>query len=76
MKTAKIFKSGNSQALRIPKDFQFQSDEVEIFKRDGDMIIREIPKNLAHAFTLLTKFPNDFFSEGRTDSPPQERDLL
>jgi len=76
MRTAKIFKSGNSQILRLPKDFQFQSSEVEIFKRDGDVIIREIPKNLAQAFVLLTKLPDDFFSEGRIDTPPQERDLF
>jgi antitoxin VapB len=76
MRVAKIFKSGNSQALRLPKDFQFQSDEVEIFKRDGELIVREIPKNLAEAFTLLTKLPDDFFAEGRTDTPPQERDIF
>ncbi len=76
MRIAKIFKSGNSQALRLPKDFQFQNDEVEIFKRDGDVIVREIPKNLARAFELLTKLPDDFFSEGRMDTPPQERDLF
>lgn len=76
MRVAKIFKSGNSQALRLPKDFQFQSDEVEIFKRDGELIVREVPKNLAEAFTLLTKLPDDFFAEGRTDTPPQERDIF
>lgn len=73
MRIAKIFKSGNSQALRLPKDFQFQCDEVEIFKRNGELIVREIPKNLAEAFTLLTKLPADFFAEDRIDTPPQER---
>lgn len=33
MKTAKIFRSGNSQAVRIPKEFQLEGDEVEILKR-------------------------------------------
>lgn len=76
MRTAKIFKSGNSQALRLPKDFQFKSHEVEIFKKDGCLIVREIPKNLAQAFNLLTKLPDDFFPEGRIDTPPEERDLF
>ena len=31
MKTAKIFKSGNSQAVRLPKELQFDVSEVEIF---------------------------------------------
>ena len=74
MKTAKVFKSGNSQALRLPKEFQFHTKEVEIFKRGQDVILREIPKNLTHAFELLTSLPDDFFSSGREDSPPQERD--
>lgn len=68
MRIAKIFKSGNSQALKLPKDFQFQSNEVEIFRREGEVVVREIPKNLAQAFTLLTKLPDDFFSEGRIDT--------
>ena len=33
MDTAKIFKSGNSQAVRLPKEFQFDVPEVEIFRR-------------------------------------------
>jgi antitoxin VapB len=35
---AKIFKSGNSQAVRLPKDFRFDVDEVEIL-REGDAVI-------------------------------------
>jgi antitoxin VapB len=74
MKTAKIFKSGNSQALRLPKEFRFHSKEVEIFKRGKDIIIREKPKNLKHAFELLASMPEDFFSAEREDQPPQERE--
>lgn len=75
MRTTKVFKSGNSQAVRLPKDFQFYSDEVEIFRRGEEVVIREIPQNLAQAFALLIKFPEDFFEEGREDLPPQERDF-
>lgn len=74
MKITKVFKCGNSQAVRLPKDFQFNSEEVEIFRRNKDVIIREIPKNLSRAFELLTQLPDDFFSEGRDDTEPQERD--
>jgi antitoxin VapB len=76
MKHAKVFKCGNSQAVRLPKEFQFQAKEVEIFKRNGDIILREAPKNLAKAFTLLTAFPSDFFSQDREDTLPQERDFF
>ena len=75
MQTTKVFKSGNSQAVRLPKEFQIGSDEVEIFKRRGEIVIREIPKTLERAFTLLTELPDDFFVDGRKDTPPQERDF-
>ncbi|EKD70223.1 MAG: SpoVT/AbrB protein [uncultured bacterium] len=76
MKIAKIFKSGNSQALRLPKEFQFQTKEVEIFKQGNNVILREKPKNLKHAFELLTSMPNDFYSCEREDSFPQEREFF
>ena len=74
MMTARVFISGNSQAVRIPKQFQFTCDEVEIFKRGGELVFREKPKNLAKAFELLTSLPENFFAEGRGDLPPQDRE--
>jgi len=75
MKFAKVFKSGNSQALRLPKEFQFRSKEVEIFKRGNDIVLREKPKNLKLAFDLLSSMPDDFFANEREDSLPQEREF-
>lgn len=76
MKMAKIFKSGNSQALRLPKEFQFQSKVVEIFRRGNEVIIREKPHDLKHAFELLSSMPKDFFASEREDASPQERDFF
>ena len=76
MRTAKIFKCGNSQAIRLPKDFQFSTNLVEIFERNGDLIIRPIPTKLTKAFELLSSMPQDFFAEGRIDLLPQDRDLF
>jgi antitoxin VapB len=75
MRTTKVFKSGNSKAVRIPKDFDLRGEEVEIFKRNGDIVIREIPINLVGAFKLMTQLPEDFFAEDRKDELPQERDF-
>lgn len=75
MKIAKVFKCGNSQAIRLPKEFRLTCSEVEIIKKGDSLILREKPKNLKRAFELLTSFPDDFFSEGRKDLPPQERDF-
>lgn len=74
MTTTKVFKSGNSQAVRIPKKYHINSEIVEIFKKDHDLIIRERPKNLRQAFQLLTQMPDDFFAEGRVDEKPQDRE--
>ena len=74
MKTAKVFNSGNSQAVRLPKEFAFTSKEVEIFRRNDEIILREVPHNLEKAFELLTQIPKDCFSEKRKDTPPQKRE--
>jgi antitoxin VapB len=74
MRKAKVFMSGNSQAVRLPRDFQFHSDEVSIEKKEGKIILWETPKNLSNAFNILASLPADFFSMGRQDLPPQERE--
>lgn len=73
---AKIFRSGNSQAVRIPKEFRFDGAEVEIFKRGDEVILKAKPRNLGAAFKLLTEMPSDFMADGRDDAVPQERDIF
>src|ERR1035438_7574106 len=46
MGTARVFRSGNSQAVRLPKQFRFKSKEVEIFRRGNEVVLREKDKNL------------------------------
>ena len=72
MRTAKVFRSGNSQAVRIPAEFQLDTDEVEIFRRDDELVLRKKVKSLEQAFHLLTSLPADFMAE-RKDDLPQER---
>ncbi len=73
MRTTAVFQSGNSQAVRLPKDFQFNVREVEIFRRGEEVVLRKVPKNLSAAFDLLAAMPEDFMADGRTDPPAQER---
>lgn len=73
MRTTTVFMSGNSQAVRLPKDLQFDAREVEILRRGDEIILRPIPINLAQAFELLASLPEDFMAEGRADAPPQDR---
>jgi antitoxin VapB len=76
MAKAKIFKSGNSQAVRLPKEFRFRVKEVEISRRGNEVILREPAKNFAAAFDALASMPDAFFAEGRQDDPPQGREDL
>lgn len=74
MAITKVFRSGNSQAVRIPKQFRFRSRQVEITKRGNEIVLRERSENLAAAFELLAGLSPDFFKGGRrqpkTDNPP------
>ncbi|SSY71035.1 antitoxin [Alysiella crassa] len=40
--TAKLFWTGNSQAVRLPKEFRFEGKEVRIFKQGNQVIIEPI----------------------------------
>lgn len=70
---ARVFKSGNSQAVRLPKEFRVSGKELEIFRRGQEIVLREPAKGLSRAFELLAGLPDDFLPEGRGDSRPQER---
>ncbi|HOP46443.1 MAG TPA: type II toxin-antitoxin system VapB family antitoxin [Desulfobacteraceae bacterium] len=76
MNTAKIFKSGNSQAVRLPKEFQFDVPEVEIFRRGDEVVLKKKTKNMARVFELLTGISDDFMENGRQQPPVQERESL
>ena len=73
MKTAKVFKSGNSQAVRIPKEFHLDDDEVEIRRKGDSLILRPKKRSWAALFESLDKFTDDFMAEGRRQLPVQKR---
>ncbi len=76
--TAKVFQSGNSQAVRLPKDFRFASSEVEIFRRGNEVVLREKRRDLAEVFDRLAELPDDMIEviEHMDDLPPEEREGL
>ena len=66
---AKVFKSGNSQAVRLPKAFRFSVDEVEV-SREGDAIILrphlENDRGWSSLMSALKRgVSDDFMKEGR-----------
>lgn len=76
MATAKVFKNGNSQAVRLPKAYSFDVDEVEIFRRGDEIILRKKRSDISEAFDLLSAMPSDFFADERRDALPEEREAL
>lgn len=76
MGMAHVFKSGNSQAVRLPKAFRVMSAKLEIFHRGKEIVLREPAQGLSRAFGLLTHLPDDFLREGRQDTLPQSREGL
>jgi antitoxin VapB len=76
MAFARVFQSGNSQAVRLPKEFRLTTDKVEIFRRGDEVVMREVPVNAGAIFDALARLPADFMEEGRNDTSPQDRDDL
>ena len=76
MMTAKVFENGRSQAVRLPKECRFSSDEVMVSKI-GDIVILLPKTNKWDSFMkALDMFSDDFMADGRADSSVQEREEL
>jgi antitoxin VapB len=76
MAITKVFRSGNSQAVRIPKRFRFRSQQVEITRRGDEIVLRERQGDLSAAFELLTGLSPDFFKGGRRQPKLDKRSGL
>jgi antitoxin VapB len=76
MTTARVFRSGNSQAVRLPKQFRLKSKEVEIFRRGDEIVLREKDGNMVRAFDLLAGLPDDLVVVAREKDQPQKRKRL
>ena len=74
MQTARIFNNGNSQAVRLPKNFRFDEDEV-IIKKLGDMVILLPTKYNAESSLTLFKEIGPMEIEREQPSINQSRDF-
>ena len=76
MTTAKVFWSGRSQAVRLPKEFRVETKELTI-RREGKMIILEqMPQDWAWLEEIQQGLTPDFMAEGRETLVSQDRPLL
>ncbi|MBK9325705.1 MAG: AbrB/MazE/SpoVT family DNA-binding domain-containing protein [Hydrogenophilales bacterium] len=78
MHTTRVFKNGNSQAVRIPADLAYERTDIELeVERIGDELrIRPARRSLAGVLSKFARFSPEFMAEGRGDQEQAERDAL
>lgn len=76
MATAKLFKTGRSQAVRLPKEFRFEGKEVRIRRMGRGVLLEPIQPDMKAVFKEMARLRGDaIFPEGRVQPPMQERDF-
>lgn len=76
METARVFTNGRSQAVRIPKEYRFDTDEVYINKIGNAVILTPL-KDLAEEFDKgIAMLSDDFLADGLPESIPSFQEKL
>jgi antitoxin VapB len=78
MQITKVFRNGNSQAIRIPSELAYIRTDIELeIERIGEEIrIRPARRPLAGVLKKFAKFGPDFMADGRSDQEQDEREAL
>ncbi|MCF3638787.1 type II toxin-antitoxin system VapB family antitoxin [Rhizobium sp. TRM95111] len=76
MTTAKIFWSGRSQAVRLPKDFRVDGDEVRISRRGNAIILEPVVNGWSWLGDVQGPIDGDFVSATEENVPVQKRPAL
>jgi antitoxin VapB len=76
METAKIFWSGRSQAVRLPKDFRLRGDEVRIRRHGSAIILEPIAEDWAWLDLIAGKLDEDFVQAAAEQPEQQSRPAL
>lgn len=71
MKTAKLFRNGQSQAVRLPKEFRFEGGEVFIKKSGSAVVLIPLVHSWDSLIGSLDKFTDDYMTERK--QPAQQR---
>ncbi len=75
METARLFKNGQSQAVRLPKDFRFEGEKVFIKRVGNAVVLIPYQDPWETLFESLDQFSDDFM-EVREQPPTQQRESL
>ena len=75
--TAKLFRNGRSQAVRLPREFRFEGDRVRVRRAGRGVLVEPMFTNVAQWFAALDEFgPEPFMAEGRNQPPTPVRELF
>jgi antitoxin VapB len=72
----RIFKNGNSQAVRIPLAYDRTDMDVEIERIGDQIVIRPVRRRLDKVMVKFAQFSPDFMADGRGDNEETPRDML
>ena len=78
MTTTRLFKNGNSQAVRIPAELAFPANDMElVIERVGEELrIRPAQRRMGNVMKVLSSFSPNFMSEDRGNQEQTEREAL
>jgi antitoxin VapB len=76
MQTARLFVNGRSQAVRLPKEYQFRGKNVYIKKIGEAVLLVPVDKDWETFLHGLNSFSEDFMAEGRLQGAEQVREEL
>ena len=76
MERAKIFWSGRSQAVRLPKEFRFQGEEVRIRRHGKAVILEPMAEDWTWLDSIAAKVDEDFVQTADEQPEPQKRPAL
>jgi len=75
MKTAKLFRNGQSQAVRLPREFRFEDDFVYIKKAGTAVVLLPAKGAWDSLVRSLSEFSDDFLTEREQPAPQKREDL-
>ena len=76
MRTAKVFPNGRSQAVRLPKEYQFSSDEVYVHRIGGVVMLFPRERVWDSLVRSLQHFSDDYMADRDQGGPAEEREAL
>lgn len=75
MKTAKLFRNGQSQAVRLPKEFRFEDDHVFVKKSGNTVVLIPAKNSWDTLIRSLDKFSDDFMAERKQPKTQKREDF-